>query len=172
MIGRIITKWRKNKLKKKFVSCGKSVYIPQNTRFEGYNIEIGNNVYFSSGSMFISSREPIRIGDNCMIGPNTDMISGDHRIDIVGKYMIDVTDEEKLPENDQPITLCGDNWIGASVTILKGVTIGEGAVIAAGALVTKDVPPYAIAVGVPAKVVKYRFDEETIAKHREMLKNR
>ena len=55
-----------------------------------------------------------------------------------------------------------DVWIGYGATILSGVHIGQGAVIAAGAVVTKDVPPYAIVGGVPAKVIKYRFEESTI----------
>lgn len=57
-----------------------------------------------------------------------------------------------------------DVWIGESAIIMAGVHIGRGAVIGAGAVVTKDVPPYAVAVGTPAKIVKYRFDHETIDK--------
>lgn len=62
------------------------------------------------------------------------------------------------------IEIGNDVWFGASCLVLKGVTIGSGAVIGAGAVVTKDIPPYAIVAGNPAKVVKYRFDEETIAR--------
>lgn len=57
-----------------------------------------------------------------------------------------------------------DVWIGARVTILRGVTVGDGAIIAAGAVVNKDVPPYAIVGGLPARVLRYRFDEETVTK--------
>ncbi|THE11036.1 CatB-related O-acetyltransferase [Bacillus timonensis] len=66
----------------------------------------------------------------------------------------------KIPKENPVIG--SDVWIGANVTILKGVTIGDGAVIAAGAVVTKDVEPYSIVGGVPAKFIKYRFDEDTI----------
>lgn len=57
-----------------------------------------------------------------------------------------------------------DVWVGQNAVIMAGVNIGDGAVIGAGAVVTKDIPDYAIAVGVPAKVIKYRFDEETVKK--------
>lgn len=63
----------------------------------------------------------------------------------------------------------GDNWIGANATILKGVTIGEGAVVAAGAVVTKDVAPYTIVGGVPAKYIGDRFTPEELARHRQVL---
>ncbi|MDX0135799.1 antibiotic acetyltransferase [Sinorhizobium meliloti] len=62
------------------------------------------------------------------------------------------------------IDIGNDVWFGASSLVLKGVTIGNGAVIGAGAVVTKDVPPYAIVAGNPAKVLRYRFDDETIAR--------
>jgi len=63
-----------------------------------------------------------------------------------------------------PPIIGNDVWIGANAIILQGVTIGDGAVIAAGAVVTKDVPPYAIVGGVPAKVIKYRFSDDVILK--------
>ena len=62
-----------------------------------------------------------------------------------------------------PVTMGHDVWIGRDVTLLCGTHIGTGAVVAAGAVVTKDVPPYAIVGGVPAKILKYRFDPKTIA---------
>lgn len=63
-------------------------------------------------------------------------------------------------------------WIGCNVTIFKGVTIGRGCVVAAGAVVTKSCPPYSVIGGVPAKVIKKRFTEEKIIKHEELLAQR
>lgn len=64
--------------------------------------------------------------------------------------------------NKHKIIIGNDVWIGANVVILRGVTVGDGAILAAGAVVTKDVPPYTIVGGVPAKVIKKRFDDEII----------
>ena len=85
--------------------------------------------------------------------------------------MYEVKDSDKRDSDDQDVVFSGDNWIGANSTILKGVTVGEGAVVAAGALVNKDVPPYAI-VGGPAKVIKMRFTEDEIAEHKKLIEKR
>lgn len=77
---------------------------------------------------------------------------------------------EKLPENDAPVIIEDDVWCGANVTILKGVTIGRGSVVAAGAIVTKSCPPYSIIGGIPAKVLKMRFTPEQIKKHEKIIK--
>jgi acetyltransferase-like isoleucine patch superfamily enzyme len=95
------------------------------------------------------------------------MMGGDHNTSQLGKYMFDVT--EKLPENDVPIIIEDDVWIGTGAIILKGVTIGEGAIVAAGALVIKDVPPYSVVGGIPAKVLKLRFTEDQILEHKKNL---
>jgi acetyltransferase-like isoleucine patch superfamily enzyme len=63
-----------------------------------------------------------------------------------------------------PVVIGNDVWVGAGAIILSGVSIGDGAIVAAGAVVTKDVPPYAIVGGNPAKLIRYRFSEDQIAK--------
>ena len=102
-----------------------------------------------------------------LFGPHVTIIGGDHRITDVGRFIYDVLD--KHPEDDQDVHIEDDVWIGTNTTLLKGVTVGRGAVVAAGALVTKDVPPYAIVGGVPAKVLKYRFTPEQIQEHERQL---
>lgn len=119
----------------------------------------------------MSTRAKIYIGDYVMTGPHITIITGDHRTDLIGRYMISVTDTEKLPENDADVVLSGDNWIGANVTILKGVTIGKGVIIAAGSVVTKDVPAYEIWGGIPAKKLKSRFTEAEITMHENIISN-
>lgn len=138
-------------------TCGKDVYIGKGSNISYGNVSVGNHVSIGRNAEFMSTKAEIKIGDYVMFGPHVFMITGDHRIDIPDKYMYEIQESEKLPENDMDIILEGDNWIGANVIILKGVTIGKGAVVAAGAVVNKDVPPYSIVGGVPAKIIKMRF---------------
>ena len=70
--------------------------------------------------------------------------------------------ERRFEEFKAQIEIGNDVWIGDSAIIMDGVKIGDGSIIAAGAVVTKDVPPYAIVGGVPAKIIRYRFDEDDI----------
>ena len=170
--GRLSGKLKRWELRDRLEACGQRVQIPGSVQVVGNHLRLGNDVYLGENNLFMCANAPIIIGDHTMFGPGVTMVSGDHRIDVPGKYMTEVGEADKLPENDQPIVLEGDNWIGANVTILKGVTIGEGAVIAAGALVIKDVPPYAICGGVPAKVIKYRFEGAELDAHIAMLEKR
>lgn len=150
-------------------SCGRGVSIGQGCKFTWNNVFIGNDVSIGPKALFICTRAKIIIGDHVMFGPQVTMITGGHRLDIVGRNMKSITDSEKLPENDIDIVLEGDNWIGANSIILKGVTVGEGAVVAAGAVVTQNIPPYSIWGGVPAKQIGMRFDEEAIERHKTIL---
>ncbi|NJL19681.1 MAG: acyltransferase [Leptolyngbyaceae cyanobacterium SM1_3_5] len=113
-------------------------------------IHIGANTYINRNTLIDASLS-IATGKECAIGPGCYITDHDHSI------------EAGLPPLAQPLiskpTRIGDRvWIGASVTILKGVSIGNDAVIGAGSVVTKDVPAEAIVVGVPAKVIRYRDD--------------
>ncbi|BFN37902.1 acyltransferase [Fidelibacter multiformis] len=149
---------------------GPNVYIGQNCEFTYNNIHLGSNIYIGSRASFIASISHIYIGSYVMFGPNVTIRGGNHRIDVLGEYMYNV--KEKLSENDQDVIIQDDVWIGCNATILKGVKIGKGAVVAAGAVVTKEVPPYAIVGGNPAKLIKYRFSEDQIIRHEELLELR
>lgn len=145
-------------IRRSFGSCGERVAFAKSCSISGIrNLHVGNNVSLASATI-LCTRAKLIIGDDVMFGPHVTVVTGDHRIDIPDRPMISVRDDEKLPENDQDVVIENDVWGGANATILKGVTIGTGSVISAGAVVTKDVPPYSIVGGVPAKVIKMRFE--------------
>ena len=105
----------------------------------------------------------LTIGNYVSIGPKVCfMLSGEHRTDTITTYPFHAYDPI-APECEDickgPVVVKDDVWIGMRATILSGVTIGQGAVIAAGAVVTKDIEPYAIVGGVPAKPIRRRFSE-------------
>lgn len=151
--------------------CGKGVYIrPMSSDIKGVeNLSVGDGTSIPKGSVIYCTDAPLTIGRKVVFGPRPTIITGDHRIDIIGKHIIDVTVEEKLPENDMPVQIEDGVWVGANVTILKGVTIGHGSVVAAGAVVTRSCPPYSIIGGVPAKIIRARFTDEEIVEHERIL---
>lgn len=119
----------------------------------------------------------VKVGKFCSIGPNLLAGYGVHPLDGVSTspmfYSTMCQNGTTLSETDKiveqkPINIGNDVFIGANVTILDGVKIGDGAVIGAGSVVSKDIPPYAIAVGCPIKILRYRFPEDTINKLLEL----
>lgn len=149
--------------------CGRGVYLrPMSSDIKGlWNLSVGDGTSIPKGSTLYCTEAPLIIGRKVIFGPNPTIITGDHRIDVIGRYIMD--SHEKLPENDAPVVIEDDVWCGANVTILKGVTIGRGSVVAAGAVVTKSCPPYSIVGGVPAKILKYRFTVEECLLHEKTL---
>tara|TARA_A100001391_G_C5079914_1_gene279860 strand:- start:4151 stop:4474 length:324 start_codon:yes stop_codon:yes gene_type:complete len=83
--------------------------------------------------------------------------------------MTTVRDHEKRAEDDLGVVIEDDVWVGTRAVILHGVTVGRGSIVAAGAIVTKDVPRYSIVAGVPAQVIKYRWSADAIAEHERDL---
>jgi len=144
----------------RFSKHGKNITIGKNSDITYRNVELGNNVSIGRYTLLMCTRAKIIIGDHVMLGPRVTMITGGHRMDVFGKFIDEIGNDDKLPENDQDIVLEGDNWIGAGAYILKGVTIGRSSVVAAGAVVTKDVEPYSIVGGIPAKLIKKRFTQK------------
>ena len=173
-MNRILNRMRRIKYRiKKYPECTGSSFIGAKSFFQNpKNVTIGENVRLGREGYYLSAGAPIRFGDCVMTGPQVMFITGNHRTDLIGFRMIDVRGDMKTPENDQPIVVEDDVWTGARSTVLKGVTIGRGAVVAAGSVVTRSVPPYAIVGGVPAKVIKFRFTPEEIVEHEAMIAKR
>jgi acetyltransferase-like isoleucine patch superfamily enzyme len=115
----------------------------------GKNISIGKDVFFNTGCSF-QDRGGIHIGDGSLIGMNVNIATLNHGLDM----------KTRNTTYASPVTIGKSVWIGSGATILPGVTIGDRAVVAAGAVVTKDVPEGTVVAGVPAKVVK-TIEEES-----------
>ena len=124
------------------VDDGFRLFPPVYTDF-GKNIKIGKDVFVNSGCCF-QDQGGVTLGDGCLVGHNVVFATLDH----------DKRPGRRGDMTAAPIVVGKDVWIGAHATILKGVKIGDGAIVAAGAVVTRDVPPNTIAAGVPARVVK------------------
>ena len=112
-------------------------------------LSVGDNVSFNS-DVFINAAGGVTIGDHTLIGPGSKIWSTNHRF----------TDADRLITEQgydcMPVNIGADVWVAANVIILPGVTIGDGCVVAAGAVVTNDVPPYSIIAGVPARIISMR----------------
>lgn len=119
---------------------------------------IGNYNYVGPFSM-INNAE---IANYCSIGPNVKLGQAEHSKSFLTTSQLISKDLINHSLNKSKTLINSDVWLAANVTVLQGVEIGVGAIIGANAVVTKNIPPYAIAVGIPAKVVSYRFDESTI----------
>lgn len=165
-------------IKEKGVIMGKNAHIRRDCVFEGNNYidgkvfasSFGYGSYVHKYSMLVN----VKVGRFTSIGEFVNMKLYDHPVEMVSTspafYRKDSTlrsfvkentfEDLKLDKEGFSIRIGSDVWIGSGASIVSGVTIGDGAVIAAGAVVTKDVEPYEIVGGVPAKRIRYRFDEE------------
>lgn len=156
--------YRKIQWKKK----NKHNYVTLKNYANYKRVIVGKKSYGIVDALFHSnSGEKLYIGNFCSIAPNVlFIVASDHNYRDVSTYpfkvMIKGDKYEALSKGD--IVLKDDVWIGANSIILSGITINQGAIVAAGSVVTKDIPPYAIVGGNPAKIIKYRFSQKIIEK--------
>lgn len=115
----------------------------------GGEIKINKNVYIGE-YVIMYGHGGITIGENTLIAMHTCIVSSNHTIPPRGNHI------RSTPDILLPVKIGSDVWIGANCSILGGITVGNGVVIGAGSVVNRDIPPYAIAVGNPAKIIKYR----------------
>lgn len=176
----------RNKIKDKNVELDAKAYVDYTNYFEGNNRVIGDTYlhqcYIGKGTYIESGGKlnKTKIGRYCSVGPYVQIIDGNHpsstyvstypalyRKGIFSglDYGADSSFEEYSYTDNEKRWYCeigNDVWIGHSVAIINGCKIGDGAIIAAGAVVTKDVAPYSIVGGVPAKVIRFRFEDDDI----------
>jgi len=138
-------------LKELLANAGENSVVEPNFFCDyGYNIEFNGFVYVNHNSVFLDCAK-IKIGANTFIGPNCGLYTAIHPIDA----------EERIKGNEsaKPITIGEKVWLGGNVTVLPGVTIGDRAVIGAGAVVTKDIPSDVVAAGNPCKILRKLTDK-------------
>jgi len=170
---------RKALLEKEHPSCivGRKVFVDNLSSLGKFNVffdnvtivdsRISDHTYIQKNAMITASN----IGKYCSIAGNTAIGLPQHEIDLVSSHPVFYlqntplarkycrSDHGRIP---QRVDIGNDVWVGYGAMIMSGVTVGTGAIIGAGSIVTKDVPPYAIVVGSPARLLRYRFDEELI----------
>lgn len=185
MRDRIKNKVLEFKNRNKNVKIAPNACVAMNSDFEGYN-RIGQYSFFCGHIGYASY-----IGDHChinadvgrftCIGPRVVVARGNHPTsDWVSVHPaffstekqcgMTFTDKELFEEKKQRVRIGNDVWIGDSAILMDGITVGDGAVIAAGAVVTKDVEPYSVVGGVPAKIIRYRFEDRDIVKQLLQIK--
>lgn len=178
--------WRsinRYKLSKRNVRIYKTAIFNNNTTFGGHNSigaktvvsdsQIGRYTYLGKNNKL----DRVSIGKFCSIGSNIKILDSTHPTrEFVSTSPVFYSTlcqcgttfvtkdkfEEHLSGGDSKLIIGNDVWIGDDVTFMAGITIGDGAIIGTGALVTKDVPPFSICGGIPAKVIRYRFTQEQI----------
>lgn len=133
------------------------------------NIHVGDDVSLGRRPTLRAVHSKIIVGDKVMFGPEVCIYAGNHNTILRGRFMADVGETEKRPEDDRGVNIEDDVWIGTRAIVLDGVTIGRGAIVAAGAVVTRNVPPYAVVGGVPAKVLRFRWSPDEILVHEALL---
>ena len=160
---------------KKKIRIGRGCNIGRKTEFEGFNA-VGDRTFFSGSIGFGSyigkkCNLAAKIGRYTCIGPGVETVYGNHPItefvsmhpafySVAQQAGFTYVEENKYKEDMNSVVIGNDVWIGANALILGGVHIGDGSVIAMGAVVTKDVAPYSIVGGVPAKLIRSRFSNE------------
>lgn len=113
----------------------------------GINVVLGRGMFLNFNSTFVDTC-PVRIGARTLVGPHCSFYAGTHPLDPA------VRNGLAGPESGKPITIGEDCWLGGNVTVLPGVTIGRGSTVGAGSVVTKDVPPFHVVAGNPARILR------------------
>lgn len=132
-------------IKELFDSAGENPSVSRGFQCDfGCNIYVGDNFYAGYNCVMLDYAE-IRIGDNCLIGPNVGIYTTGHNLNPKDRHKTGFA---------KSIAIGNNVWIGGNSCIMPGVTIGDGAVVAAGSVVTRDVQPYTVVGGIPAKYIK------------------
>ena len=149
-------------IKKLIPNHGKNFFFMQTFRCEyGFNISFGDDLFVNFDCIFMDVA-PIKIGNGVMFGPRVSIATPVHPLLAEERIIQKYPDGYHDIEYAKPVTIGNGVWIATNATICGGVTIGDGAVIAAGSVVTRDIPPNCIAGGVPCKVIRYLDENDRL----------
>lgn len=155
---------------KRFGKHGKNVILELPMQINRpQNIFLGDDVAIRGYFLFISHTGKLIIKDHCQLAQHVTIITGNHTTHPPLHLWQDQANCMEELDNEEDIVIETDCWIGANVTILAGVTIGRGSIIGAGSVVTKSIPPYSIASGVPCQVKRLKYSGDEIIEREKLL---
>lgn len=165
---RALRRFRTCLVRPAFAQYGRNFRFDPDGSYTYSTIHVGDDVALGTGAvLWAVAPAYIEIRDKVMFGPNVTVMAGDHIIDVPGAFMADL--QTKRPGDDLPVIIERDVWIGANVTVLKGVTLGRSCVVASGSVVTRSTEPYTIVGGVPARKLRDRFTPEQKLAHEQFM---
>lgn len=132
------------------------------------NVELHERTNILGHAIILTTNAKFIMKKNSGAAEGLTVVTGNH-VSIIGKLVRDIRDEDKEDKADKDVVVEEDVWIASNVTLLAGVTVGRGAVIGAGSVVRKSVPPYAVVIGNPAKVVGFKFTPDEVIEHEKVL---
>lgn len=166
LLGQFAMLIRLNSFKRKWIRHNKHNQTVPTNFFDEAAVSVGDYTYGELTVISYNNTSRLTIGRCVSIAEKVSfLLDVEHHIDHFSTYpfkvkMLEMEKKESFSKGD--IIVEDDVWIGYGATVLSGVSIGKGSIVAAGALVTKSVPPYSIVAGIPAKVIRYRFDQSII----------
>ncbi|MBO4428527.1 MAG: sugar O-acetyltransferase [Clostridia bacterium] len=170
-LGENETEARENILDELMPDRGEGVYLQGPIQFDfGTHIKMGDGSY-ANFNFVVLDENAVTIGKNVFIGPNCSLLTPIHPLCFEDRntFFNEKTGVTTNVERSAPIVIEDNCWLGGSVTVLPGVTIGEGSVVGAGSVVTKDIPAHSLAYGNPCRVARRITDADRLAEHPELF---
>ena len=152
-------RWLHKTLLSSFKAYGNNFrFNPKSKFIDPQEMVFGNDVFINTGAHFSGQ---ISVGNDVMFGPNVSIFAHDHYFAVLGKKLVDI---ESIWRHKQ-VKIGNHCWIGANTTLLSGVSLGDGCVVAAGSVLKGEYPPFTLIAGNPGKVLKKVFTDEALHAH-------
>lgn len=167
-LDRMIWRLRDAALRQRLGRVGRDfVFDPVTSKFVTPALFIAGDDCFLNAYAHVSGE--VRLGDRVLVGPGVKLLSGNHLYGVPGYHARFLKASADNPELLEKLVVESDVWIGAGAIVVGGVTLGAGSVLAAGAVASRDVPPYVVATGAPARPIRRIFDDATLTAHLRAL---